>query len=296
MSVPAAFLGIIIIWSTTPLTIKWSGEGPGFLFGVTGRMALGAAVALLALMVLRVPLPLHGKAWRTYLAAGLGIYGAMISVYAGAQYVASGLVSVLYGTMPLITGIMASLWLQERTLTGPKIIGILLGMLGLWQIFGHGLQLGNTAWIGLAYVLLSVVLQSISAVWVKRVNPSMPGLTVTCGGLLLALPLYLLTWGMFGEGWPQAVPERALLSIVYLGVFGSAIGFALYYYVLSHMEASKVALAALITPVLALMLGHWLNNEAMDAQVWMGTAAILAGLAAHQWGDYLYRRVGRTGD
>ena len=37
----AAFFSVILLWSTTPLAIKWSGEGPGFLFGVTGRMVIG---------------------------------------------------------------------------------------------------------------------------------------------------------------------------------------------------------------------------------------------------------------
>ncbi|HID49904.1 MAG TPA: EamA family transporter, partial [Chromatiales bacterium] len=49
MSVPAAYVGIIIVWSTTPLAIKWSGEGAGFLFGVSARMLLGAVVCLLLL-------------------------------------------------------------------------------------------------------------------------------------------------------------------------------------------------------------------------------------------------------
>ncbi|HLF97561.1 MAG TPA: EamA family transporter, partial [Methylococcaceae bacterium] len=43
MRVPLAYIGVILLWATTPLAIKWSGEGPGFLFGVTGRMAIGAA-------------------------------------------------------------------------------------------------------------------------------------------------------------------------------------------------------------------------------------------------------------
>ncbi len=46
MSVPLAYLGVIIIWSTTPLAIKWSNETGSFLFGVTGRMALGALLCL----------------------------------------------------------------------------------------------------------------------------------------------------------------------------------------------------------------------------------------------------------
>ncbi|MDX1336059.1 MAG: EamA family transporter, partial [Gammaproteobacteria bacterium] len=44
MSVPAAYMGIIMIWATTPLAIKWSGESVGFLFGVSARMLIGLAV------------------------------------------------------------------------------------------------------------------------------------------------------------------------------------------------------------------------------------------------------------
>jgi drug/metabolite transporter (DMT)-like permease len=69
---------------------------------------------------------------------------------------------------------------------------------------------------------------------------------------------------------------------VYLGAFGSVLGFALYYYVLKHMETSKVSLITLVTPVLALLLGHLLNGEAVSGQVWMGTACISLGLSLHQ--------------
>ena len=54
------------------------------------------------------------------------------------------------------------------------------------------------------------------------------------------------------------------------------LGFALYYYVLRHVEATRVALITLITPVLALMLGHLLNGEALQAESVLGTASILS--------------------
>jgi drug/metabolite transporter (DMT)-like permease len=50
------------------------------------------------------------------------------------------------------------------------------------------------------------------------------------------------------------------------------------------MEAGRVALMALITPVLALLLGHGLNNETVLPQVWLGTASIVLGLGLHHWG------------
>ena len=52
MSVPAAFLGVVLIWATTPLAIKWSSEGAGFLFGVASRMVLGVLVCLVLVALL----------------------------------------------------------------------------------------------------------------------------------------------------------------------------------------------------------------------------------------------------
>ena len=113
MSVPTAFIGVIIIWSTTPLAIQWSSEGWGFIFGVTGRMMLGIAICALLLLMMRKKIPLHPNALVTYVIAGLGIFGAMTSVYWGSQYISSGLVAVLFGLSPVVTTIMAAIVLKE---------------------------------------------------------------------------------------------------------------------------------------------------------------------------------------
>ena len=86
MSVPAAYISIVLIWSTTPLAIQWSGDEVGYLFGITSRMLLGVVVGLLAAALLSIRLPWHSAARRTYLAAGLGLFFAMTSVYWSSQF------------------------------------------------------------------------------------------------------------------------------------------------------------------------------------------------------------------
>ena len=293
MSVPAAYLGVIIIWSTTPLAIKWSGEEVGFLFGVASRMLIGAAVCSLIMLLLARKLPWDRAARQTYLAAGLGLYGAMMSVYWGAQYIPSGLISVLFGLTPIVTGVIAAFWLHERSLTINKLSGVLLGIVGLVIIFGTGIDLKEGAVYGIAAVLLSVVLHSISAVWVKAIDAQLPALEVTNGGLLIAAPLYLGTWLLFGYDWPVNIPLRTALSISYLAVFGSVLGFIMYFYVLKYIDASRVALITLITPVSALLLGQLLNNELIQPVVWLGTCCILLGMSIYQWGHRFMIRSGR---
>lgn len=287
MSVPAAFLGVILIWSTTPLAIQWSSEGAGFLFGVAARMWLGALICVLFMALLRLPLPRHRAALHTYLAAGLGIFGAMSCVYWSAQFIPSGLISVLYGLTPMVTGVLASLWLGERAFSPARLLGMLAGLVGLAVIFGRDVGQQQLAVAGMLGVLASVVLHSLSSVWVKRIGADVPAFAVTGGGLLVAAPLFLMSWLLFDGRAPSALTPRAAYAILYLGLVGSVVGFVLFYYVLKRMAASRIALITLVTPVLALGLGHVLNGEALEAQVWLGAALILAGLGVHQWGDRL---------
>ena len=279
MSVPAAFIAVVLIWSTTPLAVKWSGEGPGFIFGAFGRMAFAAVLCLLLVNAMRLKLPWHREARNTYLSATLGIYGAMMCVYWGAQYISSGLIAVLFGLTPMVTALMARVWLQEQSLTAEKIAGMVFGLLGLIIIFGYGQTSGSMESKGVAVVLLGVLLHAISIVWVKRTNTSLPGITVTSGALLLSVPLYF--------------PDRALFSMLYLGVIGSVIGFTLFYYVLHHMEANGVVLITLITPVLALLIGNTVNNEQIGMNVLAGALMVLSGLVLHQWGRMLKQRLFR---
>jgi drug/metabolite transporter (DMT)-like permease len=283
MSIPAAYLTVILIWSTTPLAIKWSAQGAGFAFAVASRMAIGLAVAAILLAVWRVGLPLHRRARMSYLAGGVGLFGAMTLTYWGAQYIPSGLVSVLFGLSPLITGLMALLWLEEEALTPAKLAGMLCGLAGLAAIFGDRAEMaGSHALAGVAALLAAVTLSSARLVWVKRIGDDSPPLATTAGILAVSLPLFGLVWWLTDGHVPVAMPARTGAAIVYLGVFGSVLGFALYYYVVKHLETGKVALITLVTPVMALLLGSLLNGESVGARVWAGTALIGVGLSLHQ--------------
>ena len=288
MSIPAAYIGVVLIWGTTPLAIKWSGEGVGYLFGVTGRMVIGLALALLLSRLMGLRLHWHRRARQTYLTAGLGIYLAMTSVYWSAQFIPSGWISVMFGLSPIMTGLMARLWLGEQGLTPPRILSLLVALAGLGVMFDVGMQAGAETLLGLVGILFSVVCHSASAVWIKRLDARLHGLNVTAGGLLVAVPLFLLSWFLQGETWPAVIGDRALGSIVYLGVVGSVLGFALYFYVLRHVETTRVALITLITPVIALLAGQWLNGEVIDHQVWAGAVMIMLGLAGFELGSRLW--------
>lgn len=286
MRIFLAYISVIILWATTPLTIKWSGEGAGFIFGSAARMCIGAIIMLLVLIIRGKRLPSHSKAKRTYFAVAIQIYAAMMSVYWGAQFVPSGWVSVIFGLSPFLSALFAAIWLKERSLTIAKVCSYFLGISGLAVLFSSALQLNINAVYGIFSILMAASLQTASAVWVKRINAKLPAFTQVTGGLLFALPAYLLSWVIVDNAHiPQSLSINTIASIIYLGSIATTIGFGLYYYLLIHLPATSVAMIPLLSPVLALYLGHTINHEPLTIKIVLGTGLILSALVMHEFFD-----------
>lgn len=287
-----AYISVIILWATTPLAIKWSGDGPGFIFGAASRMVIGTAWMLLLLLLKRKRLPSHRKAKQTYLAVAVQIYGAMMAVYWGAQFVPSGWISVIFGLSPFLSALFSALWLKERSLSFGKIFSYLLGLSGLAIMFSSAFQLNINAVYGIIGILTAVSLQTASAVWVKRIQAKLPAFVQVTGGLLFALPAYLLTWLLVENAqWPQQLSMISIASIVYLGSIATTIGFVLYYYVLIHLSATTVGMMPMISPILALYLGYSINHEPFTLKIAIGTTLILSALLMHTFLSILPRRI-----
>lgn len=282
-----AFAGVIMIWATTPLAIKWSSMGAGFLFAVTARMAIGALLCLLILLARRSRIRHDDPALKAYLAAGLGIWSSMSCTYWGSQFIPSGLLSVIFGLTPVVTGVWATWLLQERVFTPFRVIGMGLGIVGLALIFRESLGYQPEYLYGIAAIVAALALQSLSAVWIKRINAGVSGFETTTGGLLVALPLFLLGWWFVDGSLPSEMEAKVAWSILYLGVFGSVIGFMLYFTLIHQWPANRVALITLVTPVIALLLGHLFNAESIGLYEWIGAAVILAALFSYVYGDQL---------
>lgn len=281
MQVLLAYLGMVLLWATTPLAIKWSVDGLGVLPSLTARMSVGLFCLLALLLFFNKRLPFTRIAFLAYLAVAVQMYGAMVVVYWAAQFIPSGWISVISGLAPLITAIFAALWLHERSLTIGKFFSYVIGLAGLTIMFGSASELNTTAALGIFGVLGSLILQALSAIGIKRVRSKLPVLTQVTGGLLISLPLYFATCAVFNEHLPQQFSLISFLSMLYLGIIATPAGFFLYYYLLSKRSATQVSLISLASPVLALWLGHSANHEPMTLQIIIGTTLILLALISH---------------
>jgi drug/metabolite transporter (DMT)-like permease len=286
VSVPISYLSVILIWSTTPLAIQWSGNDVGFEFGVAARMAIGLLALLALLRVMKIELPWHARARRVYLISGTTLYIAMSFVYWAAQHIPSGWISVIFGLSPIFTSVLASMILKDQRLSGMRLSGMLIGFMGLIVVFVEGISISTMTMLGIAATVISAASQSVGSVLIKQQQPDFHPMAITAGSIVIALPLFILNCVVSG-GWPETVPLRVALSILYLGLIGSAIGFPLYFYLLKNLAPERVAIVTLITPVTALILGVMLNGEAISNKVVTGTLFILTGLAIYEYGKYL---------
>lgn len=289
MKVALAYATVVLIWSTTPLTIKFSTDSLSFIAAVGLRMGLAGAVCLLICLFTRTPLRRDSQALSAYAAANIGVVGAMSATYLAVAYIPSGLVSVIFGLAPLLSGVFARWLLGEAALSPLRIGALMLSLGGLGLVFQGALALPGDALPGLLLSLLAVTLFALSGVLVKRQSAGMTALEHTTGSLLLSLPVFLLGWLIFDGQWPLQMSRLSLLSVGYLALFGSVFGFMLYFFVLQRLGPTQVALIPLITPVFALALGSLLAGEAIGALTFVGGALILLALAVYQ-GDARLQR------
>jgi len=288
MSIPAAYAAVVIVWSTTPLGVVWSSETVPPVMAALLRMSIAAAVGLLILKWRRIHLPWNKQAMHVYGCSVLGIFGAMLCTYLAARSISSGLISVLYGLSPLVSGLLAQRLLGDSSFTKMRWLATLVAVGGLVVICASDVVIGDDSWSGLMLVLIAVVLFSTSGVLVKRSGVSLHPFATTVGALLLSLPLFgvsllLVDMPFLAVEWST----RSVMAIVYLALFGSLIGFVSYFYVLQKLAPSTVALVTLITPVFAILLGALLNGETVGLSLIIGAGCVVMGLAIYYWGDSL---------
>ena len=289
MKVIAAYLGVILIWSTTPLAIKFSTDSLSFISAVGLRMSSAALLCVLIMTVLGRHIHRDLLSIKAYAAGNLAVFGAMSLSYFAVGYIPSGLLSVMFGLAPLLTGVLARSLLHEPPLSLLRKVALIVALLGLLMVFRGAMSWQANPLPGLLASLVAVCLFALSGVLLKRYAGHLDALEHTTGSLLFSVPLFALAWLLMDGQLPSEVSAKSFWSVSYLSFFGSVVGFMLYFHALQALGPTQVALIPLITPVLALILGHLLADEAIAFETILGGGVILLALALYQFGGSRWR-------
>ena len=278
----AAYITLIAIWSTTPLAIKWSAMDVSFAGAIFWRILLSALLALLVLKIRGERLFIKPGVWRFYAITAAGIAPNFLLVYWSSLWISSGLISVIFSLTPFLMGILSYYWLGKNVFTVRRLIALFIAVIGLIIIFSDQLLvIGDQGAYGIMAMLLSIVSFAVSSTWLQKTGASVPVLQTTTGGLCFSVPPLALCWWILDGELPFDVSLQGGLSILYLGIVGSLIGFFLYYFLLHRITATVVSTVGMISPVFALALGSMLAGEDLSLRLMTGAAMVLLGVALY---------------
>lgn len=275
-----AFAAIYIIWGSTYLAIRFAVETiPPFLMaGMRFVIAGSIMYAWARLSGVKKPVLIE---WRS--AAIIGIALLMFSnggVTWSEQRVASGVAALIVATVPLWIVLMQWLFHNGCPPSRRMAAGLVIGFLGVLWLIGPDQLLGHRTidLTGVAVLLVACFSWSNGSLYSRKAKlPSSQilatAMEMICGGV--ALLLVALVSGEFQRFAPAAVSTRSFLSLAYLVVFGSIIGFTAYVWLLRNAAPTRVATYAYVNPVIAIALGAIFANEQINSHILVSAATII---------------------
>lgn len=270
------------IWGSTWLFIKLGLESlPPITFAGI-RFVIACAILYSIIRIRRIQLP-HARAdWILLAVTGVLAFGFNYGlIFWGEQYISSGLAALLQATIPAFGLVFAHFHLPGERLSWSRIGGVVLGVCGVAVVFSNQLAVaGRQALAGCVAVLLSSIIVAYSNVLVKKYGKNLNPAIMAAGQMFFGL-LLLLAVGLPLEGNPLRFrwTPMAVIALLYLAIVGSVIAFLLYYWLVLNMDVTKSMLIALVTPVVAVVLGMLVLDEEFGWRTLFGGAMIILGIA-----------------
>ncbi len=249
--------------------------------GVALRFALAGGLLLGLALARGVPLGRSRREVVLWLANGTLAFSISYGiVYWAEQWVPSGLAAVLFATYPLFVAILGHFALPAEAMRRPELVGIAIGFAGVATIFAEDFSaLGGAAVARAAGVMLLAPLASAAgSVAVKRWGHGIHPLSITAAPMLLCAAVMggvaLATERQRPLSWDAA----SVAALLYLAIIGSAVTFTLYYWLLLHLPAKRLALISYVIPVVAIAIGA-LRGEPLPPLALLGSALVVVGVA-----------------
>jgi drug/metabolite transporter (DMT)-like permease len=275
-----AFAIIYFVWGSTFLAIRIGvREVPPLLFAAMRFLVAG--LVLYGWMVARGERSLNRRQWMSVLLLALLIfvidYGLL---FWAEQRIPSGIAAVMMATIPVFIALSEILFLRTQRLTVRLALALLVGIAGVAVLMSHSLNLGGTPIdrVGAVALIIGSLSWSIASVLTRKLplptsKVMSSGAQMLAGGVLLTLTAAAL--GEFRNFHPSTVSRGAWLSLLYLIIAGSIIGFTAYVWLIHHESPTKVGTYAYVNPVVAVLLGYFLGGEALGLRTILGTLFVL---------------------
>ena len=284
------FFALAVMWGSSYLFIKLGVETLEPFQLIAARLLFGAIVLWLIVVVwARQALPRDA---RTY---GHLVVMSIINIVLpfglitwAEQHVDSALAAIINGAVPLLIVLPAALILPDEPITLNKLVGLPLGFIGVVLLVMKDLGVGGSNAIAAIALVGSSIAYAFGSVYARKTIRHLPTMVPGLFQVTFALAWsVILMFVLEGPPTAAAFTPTALLSVAWLGLFGSSLAYLAYFRLLADWGASRTSLLAYLLPVVGIAFGVVFRNEQIGIGAIAGTAVILFGIAVtnSRYGD-----------
>ena len=277
------FLIVTFIWGSTWMAIRYQLGVVDPAWSLCYRFLAASAAMFVYGWWIKAPLRLDRAGLLPALMLGVTLFfGNYIALYHAEKYVTSGVVAMFFASLVVPNAIFGRLFLQIHVSRG-FILGSIVAFTGMGLLFAHELHHaagdGNATALGMVLIVLGILSASVGNV--MQASPKVRSLP----------PIAFFAWSMgFGAllngivgfiiAGPPVIDLRApyMLSMLYLGIFGSAVTFPLYYFVIGKIGPARAAYSGVLTPIIAMILSTLFEDYRWSLTAVAGSVLALVGL------------------
>lgn len=277
---------VTMIWGGTFVAGRFLADGLSPLFAASLRFLLASVALLLFAGLARVPLirPSLGQWLQLTLLGFFGIFFYNLCFFYGLHYINASRASLIVALNPAVIGLASWLLFKER-LSRAKVAGIVICIAGAGTVIVSRnpqlLAANAQAWIGDLLIFGCVLSWGIYSLFSKSLNEALGPVQTVMYSILLGTAMLWLASAVRGELRVDALlslgPQQ-WLSLMYLGILGSALAYIGYYDGLRKIGATRSGVFIALNPLTAVILGALLLGEQLTLPMCLGGGLILAGI------------------
>lgn len=273
----------VLIWGSTWLAIEFQLGVVAAEVSLTYRFALAALIMWVYCWVKKIPMGFSLKNHGFIVLLALGNFSINYLVLYWAQYhLTSAMTSIAFSTLLLMNIVNTRLFFG-KAIAWRTYGGAVLGVLGIVALFWNeikGMNLNSTGLMGLGLALAGTLIASLgNMVSVRNSNNEMNIFATNAWGMLYGTLVLAGFSGLNGAEWIFPLTGGYVLSLLYLSVFGSVIGFACYFMLLKNMGAEKASYLIVLFPVVAVILSGLFEGFEWSVNTFIGFVLVLLGNA-----------------
>ncbi len=198
----------------------------------------------------------------------------------GELYIDSGMAAILNSTVPLFTVILAHFALADERLSWRRVIGVVVGFMGVLILFApdliNGEGIDRTA--GSIAVIVASAGYGIGSVFARKRLGDLPTAVVTTGQLGFAFLWILIPAIIFEQPLSQNPTSLAWFSAIWLGILGSGVAYLLFFMLIKSIGATPTTMVTYVIPLFAVTFGALFLSEILRWEYFIALLLIFCGV------------------